>query len=152
MDKIDSFSGEHRFLSNFWYHPIRMGGEMYPTNEHAFQAAKTLQSKEREHIRLANTPGDAKHLGRVMTLRKDWEEVKLEVMYRINRQKFRYNEELKDKLLSTLGSELVEGNHWGDTFWGVCDGVGENHLGKILMRIRSELKAERADEDNPNED
>ncbi len=146
--KIEEFKGEYRFLSNFWYNPVRMGSRMYPTNEHAFQAAKTNVTSQRDEIRFASTPAQAKLLGRSVTLCENWEEIKLEVMYRINRQKFRYNEELKDKFLSTLGMELVEGNNWGDEYWGVCNGVGENHLGKILMHIRYELIQEMRDEDN----
>ena len=139
MEKIDSFSGEHRFLSNFWYHPIRMGGKLYPTNEHAFQAAKTLSPLQREMIQLAESPGMAKLLGRTVNLRDDWEEIKLDVMYQINLHKFA-NGTLRDKLVATGDAELIEGNHWGDKFWGVCDGEGQNHLGKILMAVREEAK------------
>lgn len=65
--------------------------------------------------------------------------MKLRVMELLLRQKFQIPE-LGAKLLSTGSAELVEGNHWGDTFWGVYNKVGHNHLGKLLMKIRSELQ------------
>jgi ribA/ribD-fused uncharacterized protein len=144
MQRIDSFSGEYRFLSNFWQHPVYMGGKRYPTNEHAFQAAKTTHVLEKEEIRGAETPGLAKRLGRTLSMRKDWEDIKQEVMYRINRQKFLYNDELGDRLIATGDAELIEGNHWGDTYWGVCSGQGQNHLGKILMRVREDVRHSRS--------
>jgi len=55
------------------------------------------------------------------------------------RQKFS-NPQLAKQLLDTKDFELIEGNTWGDTFWGVCSGKGQNNLGKILMQIRNELK------------
>lgn len=136
---IDSFSGEWRPLSNFWYAPVVYDGVTYPTNEHAFQAAKTLYTAQRERIQYAESPGEAKRLGRQVTLRPDWEEIKIEVMTDLNRQKYRDND-FRNLLLSTGDASLIEGNHWGDTFWGVCNGVGKNYLGKILMSIRDELK------------
>jgi ribA/ribD-fused uncharacterized protein len=136
---IDSFSGEWRPLSNFWYAPVMLDGITYATNEHAFQAAKTLDVSERVRILNAATPGIAKSLGRACTLRPDWEARKIEVMTDLNRQKYK-NPELRSLLLSTGDASLIEGNHWGDTFWGVCNGVGKNYLGKILMSIRDECK------------
>lgn len=137
---IDSFSGEWRPLSNFWYAPVKYDSIVYATNEHAFQAAKTLLVSERIHILGAVSPGEAKRLGRQVTLRPDWEEIKIAVMTDLNRQKYA-DPALRNLLLSTGDASLVEGNHWGDTFWGVCNGVGKNHLGKILMRIRDELQS-----------
>lgn len=136
---IDSFSGEWRPLSNFWYAPVVYDGVTYPTNEHAFQAAKTLFYDEREEIQCATSPGEAKRLGRQVTMRPDWEARKIEVMTDLSRQKYK-NPELRALLLSTDDASLIEGNHWGDTFWGVCNGVGKNYLGKILMIIRDELQ------------
>jgi hypothetical protein len=87
----------------------------------------------------APTPGESKKLGRRCPVREDWEEIKLSVMEELVRSKFS-NPKLSQKLLETNDKLLVEGNTWGDTFWGVCNGRGENHLGKILMKVRSELK------------
>lgn len=72
-------------------------------------------------------------------LRGDWEAVKDSVMYEICKAKFSQNPDLADQLVATKDAELIEGNTWGDRIWGVCDGVGENRLGKILMRIRAEM-------------
>lgn len=136
---INSFDGEYRFLSNFHESPIKEGVITYPTVEHYFQAQKTLDYEERLMIARAATPGEAKRMGRQVTLRKDWEDVKISVMEKGLRMKFAIPE-LRDKLLATGEEELVEGNWWGDTCWGVCKGVGANNLGKLLMKIREESR------------
>lgn len=137
---IDSFTGPYRWLSNFWIVPVMFEGVQYRSVEHAYVAAKTLDLDKREEIRAVETPGQVKRLGRKLTLRPDWDAVKLGVMEILLRSKFR-QEHLRKLLLSTGSVELIEGNTWGDTYWGVCDGVGENHLGKLLMKLRSEYAA-----------
>ena len=140
--KIDRFEGGYEFLSNFFMHPVTLDGVIYPSNEHAYQAAKSVNPDEREFVRACATPGQAKKAGRRnVTLRADWEEFKLKVMEDLVRQKF-HDSDLKKQLLDTGTSELIEGNWWNDTFWGVCNGKGEKHLGRILMKIREELKNE----------
>ena len=142
MNKIDSFRGEYTFLSNFYpcQSQILYEGEWYRSVEHAFQAAKSIDPQERRNLRqFCRTAAEAKKFGRTVTLRKDWNNIRLDVMYQIVRDKFTRNSDLQEKLLATSNSHLVEGNWWHDTFWGVCDGKGENHLGKILMRVRKEL-------------
>lgn len=134
---IDSFSGKYRFLSNFYPAKVSLDGWDFPTVEHAFQAAKTLDSNKRRQIQQAASPGDAKRLGRTVNLRADWEDVKIDVMRQLLRRKFA-DPFLLSQLLATGTEELIEGNWWRDTFWGVCNGVGENHLGKLLMEIRDE--------------
>ena len=86
-------------------------------------------------------PGKCKGMGRRVKLRPDWEQVKVGLMEEIVRAKFTQNEELKRLLLATGDKRLAEGNTWGDTFWGVDlrTGQGENHLGRILMKVRGEL-------------
>ena len=138
MKIIDRFSGEHRFLSNFFPSPIEVEGHIYPTVEHAFQAAKTNDESERATIRSCSTPGDAKKKGRRVTLREEWEKVKEAVMLQLLHLKFR-DPVLRAELLATDDAQLVEGNHWGDTYWGVCDGKGKNRLGYVLMQVRSEV-------------
>lgn len=138
---INEFVGEYRFLSNFYPAIVEMDGEIYPTVEHAYQAAKTTIQKIRSQIRSKSTPGGAKRLGdnrKFVTLRPDWEYIRVSTMENLVRQKFQ-NQDLKAMLVATGDQELVEGNSWNDTFWGVCRGVGDNNLGKILMKIRSEL-------------
>ncbi len=136
---ISSFSGPHRWLSNFWPAEVVLDGVAYPTVEHAYQAAKTLCPTEREFVRAATTPGAAKRCGKRITLRPDWDKVKSAVMLNLVRQKFDLDP-LGAWLLATADHELIEGNTWGDTFWGMCHGRGQNVLGKILMRVRNELK------------
>jgi N-glycosidase YbiA len=135
MERIDSFEGEYGFLSNFYPCRIYYNGLWYPSVEHAYQAAKTADLDERIRVQSAKTAGKAKRLGKSVTLRPDWEEVKLEIMRLLVYKKF-FDYELRKRLCETGAAELVEGNWWGDTYWGVCKGVGENHLGKILMKIR----------------
>lgn len=134
---IDKFEEENWFLSNFYPSPIVYEGIAYPTVEHAYQAAKTLDMRARQKISLLRSPNAAKKMGRIVDIRADWEEIKLAVMYDCLRLKFA-DPILKQKLLDTGSVQLVEGNWWGDVFWGVCKGKGQNHLGKLLMRIRSE--------------
>lgn len=139
--KIDQFKDGYDFLSNFFLHPVTLDGVVYLSNEHAYQAAKTLNITEREFVKTRATPGLAKKAGRKVTLRPDWEQIKLTVMEDLVRQKFQ-DATLKKQLLDTGTSELVEGNWWNDRFWGVCNGQGENHLGRILMEVREELTNE----------
>lgn len=139
MDKIDNFSGEYSFLSNFYYSPITYGHLTYPTSEHAFQAAKTEDKADELKIQKASTPGQAKKLGRKVTLIEDWERDKRRIMKSVLRRKFK-NLELSIRLKQTGDAELIEGNTWGDTYWGVCKGKGKNHLGKLLMDVRAELR------------
>ena len=143
---IDSFSGDYAFLSNYYPSVIPFtisDTELYnaPTVEHYFQAMKCCSDEECFGILAAKTPGEAKRLGRKCILRKDWEDIKVQVMRDALRKKF-INTDLSKRLLSTGEHFLVEGNHWNDTFWGVCEGKGRNMLGYLLMEIREELKNE----------
>lgn len=140
---IDQFTGEHYFLSNFFDPaPVVYDDTEYPTTEHAYQAAKTLDPEERRQIQKAPTPGQAKKLGRRVKLRRDWESIKDAVMLDLCRQKFR-DSRLRQLLLDTGDQELVEGNWWGDVYWGVCKGTGRNMLGKLLMQVRDEIRQEQ---------
>ena len=136
---IKVFDGEYAFLSNFYERKVEYKGITYGSSEAAFQAQKTLDTEERLQFATL-TPSQSKRKGRKVALRPDWEDVKVLTMYEIVRAKFTQNSDLAEKLIATGDEELVEGNYWHDTFWGVCDGVGTNFLGKILMRIRGELR------------
>ncbi len=129
MKRINGFKGEHRWLSNF----IGIDGE--PTVEHLYQAAKMTNEKDRNTILAAGSPGAAKRLAKDLPIRHDWSSIKLTIMEQLLIGKFT-KEPFKSLLLSTSGVYLEETNEWGDTFWGVCNGVGENNLGILLMRIR----------------
>lgn len=135
---IDHFSGEYRFLSNFWPARVELDGMTFPTVEHAYVAAKTTSIAKRESVACISHAGKVKRFGRTLVLREDWEEVKLGVMTDLVRQKFKHPD-LAQLLKNTREHDLIEGNTWGDTYWGVCKGVGTNHLGRILMMVRGEL-------------
>jgi len=149
---ITSFDGEYKPLSNFWYKPVLLegiafvDGTIYATNEHAYQAAKTLDFGRRIEIAAADTPGKAKRLGnhKNTIIRPDWSGVKREIMLDLIRQKFSYTD-MEYLLLSTGNQKLVEGNTWHDNYWGICscemcNGVGKNWLGKLLMFVRMEIQ------------
>jgi ribA/ribD-fused uncharacterized protein len=142
---IYSFQGEYRWLSNFFFcFPIMLDGEQYRSTEHAYQAAKFEFGSEHRHIiRMTPSAGFVKSYARryAKDINPEWNSLSLEYMYDLNYQKFRFKPDLQEKLLATGDLHIEEGNHWGDTFWGTCNGVGENHLGKILMRIREELRS-----------
>jgi ribA/ribD-fused uncharacterized protein len=146
---ITSFRGDYRFLSNFYPSPVPAlwgivadgSGVLFPTVEHAYQASKTSDFELRERILRAPTPSRAKQMGKSVPLSPGWEARKLLVMEELLRWKFLIPE-LRQQLLSTGNQTLVEGNSWGDTFWGVCNSVGENNLGKLLMKIRQEIHME----------
>jgi ribA/ribD-fused uncharacterized protein len=136
---IKGFRDSYRFLSNFWYVDIKYGDVTFPTTEHAYQAAKSNDPLDWYIILSCRTPGEAKMKGKSLPIRPDWDEIKLDVMYQINVKKYE-DDILRQKLLDTGDADLVEENSWGDVFWGMCNGKGENHLGKTLMRIREEIR------------
>lgn len=138
-EQISKFDGRYGWLSNFWPAEVEYDDEMYPSSEHAYQAAKTLDLEARKRIRLEPSPGRVKRMGRRLELREGWEEVKLVVMASILYDKFTRHPDLRQKLIDTGSAELIEGNNWGDRFWGV-DGTGKNHLGRILMALRDYLR------------
>lgn len=137
---ITHFRDEYFFLSNFFPLPKPMlyEGIAYPTSEHAYQASKMADNKGKNVIANARTAGETKVLARILPSRKDWEKTKLVTMEAILRIKFT-EPKLRKLLIDTYPARLIESNHWGDTYWGMCDGVGQNHLGKLLMLIRIEL-------------
>lgn len=144
--KIDRFEGEHEFLSNFYKSRVTYEGKWYPTLEHAYQAAKSVSTAERQIVGDAATPAIAKKLGRSVTIREDWDNVKVSVMTELVEQKFMQNPILGELLLGTGDAELIEGNWWNDKFWGVCRGEGKNMLGIILMNTREKLREKKVND------
>lgn len=135
---IEEFCGAYYFLSNFYVAPFTdVKGRMWPTVEHYYQAHKTPIKEEFKAIRLAETPGIAKQLGSKCSLRDDWNSARITVMRKALRYKFWQNTPLRVQLMSTHPRDLVEGNTWGDRFWGVCKGTGENMLGFLLCELRN---------------
>lgn len=143
-EPIGKFEGKYKFLSNFYPCKIIYEGIEYPSTEHAYQAAKTLNREHRQMIAELPTPGKAKKAGRVVDIREDWNDVKFQVMYDICKLKF-IQPEFKQRLLETGDAYLIEGNWWHDNTWGICGckkcpGTGLNLLGKVLMQIRADIK------------
>lgn len=139
---IFGFKDEFRWMSNFWPVEIPHEGQTWPSVEHAYQASKTRDPEEKAQIRGASTAGKAKRLGREITIRPDWEEVRFDVMLSLQRLKYS-DPSLACLLLATGDRYIEETNTWGDVFWGVCSGRGENKMGHILMQIRDELEEGR---------
>jgi ribA/ribD-fused uncharacterized protein len=146
---INKFRGNHFFLSNFYPHKIYWEDIWFPSSEHAYQAAKTLDKEERKRIALSPTPADAKRMGKKIMgkkikLRDNWEKIKYDIMMEILLIKFN-NPELKNSLAKTAGQLLEEGNWWHDNYWGNCycekceNIIGQNLLGKLLIKIRNML-------------
>lgn len=144
MNRIDEFSGKYHFLSNFFLCFVQYEGIEYHSSENAFQAAKSLNMDARKVFALKEvTPGMSKHLGRAIVLRPNWDTIKLVVMSDILAAKFS-DPTLAKLLIETGDAELIEGNTWGDTYWGVCNGKGTNFLGKALMDLRKKLTAKKS--------
>lgn len=140
---IAKFSGEYFFLSNFY-----PGGNN--TTEHYYQALKFKQEKLQNLVLAQPTPGDAKKMSRKLShyVREDWFDLSLVAMEICLRSKFESGA-LREKLIATYPAYLVEGNHWHDNFYGDCTCrkckpiEGENHLGKLLMKLREEYRGEQ---------
>lgn len=141
IQTIDCFEGKHAFLSNFFSHEISIFGKSYPSIEHAYQAAKATTEEDSELIHYAPTAAAARKCGRRIKVRDDWKSIKLSIMYALLRIKFS-DPVLRDKLLDTDCAILIKGNWWGDIYWGVHKGVGENWLGRLLMMLRANLRKE----------
>lgn len=135
---ITSFDGEHAWLSNFYPVAIKFDGLYFQSVEAAYQAAKTLDWNARKEIAKLG-PGGAKRYGKTVTLREHWCLSKVGIMEQLLAKKFR-DLRLCGQLLRTGDAELIEGNDWGDTFWGKCNGQGLNMLGVLLMQRRELLK------------
>ena len=144
MSMIKEFQGEYRWLSNFWPVEIPYKGRVFHNVENAFHSEKSNNPEFKDFCARELDPRVVKEQQREMIeLRSDWEEVKVGILEELTRIKFQHPE-LREKLLATEDEYLQEGNTWGDTFWGVDleTGEGENNFGKMLMKIREELKHE----------
>jgi ribA/ribD-fused uncharacterized protein len=134
---IDTFREEYWFLSNFY--PCTLfadDGNIYPSVEHAYQAYKTTDFSIREKIKNIKKPGGAKRFGRIFEKRTGWEFLKTGIMFNFVMLKFSTNKILQFKLVHTFPNSIVHDNSWGDIYWGICDNIGQNILGKMLMEIR----------------
>ena len=153
---INHFRGEYNWLSNFTKVTIEHKGITYPSVENFYMAMKTANvgahklialmppSKSKKFSREVIEPGGTiVGIDGKITLREDWHDIKLQVMEYGLEQKFS-QEPFKSKLIATGNQNLVEGNYWNDTFWGVDlkqnPNIGENHLGRLIMRVRDLIK------------
>lgn len=140
---IDDFHTKgNDFLSNFYPCVIQYGRFTFQSSECAYMSAKREDVEWKEFCE-SNPPAVVKKKSRTIKLRADWDRIKIQVMFDVLRLKFAIPE-LRDKLLATGDQQLIEGNTWGDTFYGVDvrTGIGRNFLGRILMKIREEIKEE----------
>lgn len=142
------FKDENAIYSNFYHVIIQYEGIVYPTVEHAYQAAKSKDAMYRRRIAALGPlqAGKAKRMGNKVKLREDWEIIKVSVMRNLLVIKFDY-EEFKVPLLASGDCMIVEGNYWHDNYWGdchcgrnECSIIGKNMLGKLLMKLRSQLR------------
>lgn len=144
---ITAFSGEYRFLSNFYPCTVQYEGMSYPSVEHAYQAAKTGDMPDRRKIANESSPFKAKRLGSKVKLKANWDSIKDSVMMSLLKQKFSQSD-LAEALINTGNEILIEGNTWNDKHWGCVyqngDWVGKNHLGKMLMVIRNQLAEKKS--------
>lgn len=140
---INSFRGYHAWLSNMYDCEIEFMGHKFKSVENAYMFAKRPNDLEWLNKCLNLSPGDIKKASRLITVREDWEVVKLSIMYELLKKKFT-QEPFRTDLLNTRGENIVEGNRWNDTFWGVDiksnPNVGENWLGRLIMDIRTKIK------------
>ena len=136
---IEEFRNEYRWLSNFWKSQFVLERKTCMSVEHWYQAHKTPDPHIAEAIRQLPSPGQAKKMGKGLVLRDDWEAVKDQIMCQGVEAKFSQDLYLRQRLIDTGDVELIEGNFWGDTYWGICKGAGLNKLGKLLMKVRKEL-------------
>jgi ribA/ribD-fused uncharacterized protein len=141
MKAILEFRGKYRFLSNFYPCRITFDGAQFMSVENAYQAAKVPPWERSPFTRC--TPGLSKRLSRVFALPSDWDLKKEGYMISFLDQKFASGTRLAGLLVATGDATIVEGNTWGDAYWGVCGGVGKNRLGELLMAKRSRLLVEK---------
>lgn len=135
---INDFSNDNFYLSNFYYSNITYEGIEYKSIEAAFQASKTTNFDIKKKLSLMS-PSQARVEGEKITPRENWDETKLIIMKELIILKFTFNPNLRNKLINTGNTSLVNNNNWGDKYWGVCDGEGDNRLGIILMEVRNLL-------------
>ncbi len=142
---IYEFRNEYSFLSNFYPCKVIYNGNVFNSSEHAYMSAKSNEDWWLNFCLTEIKPGKVKTMSKSIKLIDNWEEIKVKVMYDVLLSKFS-NEHLKMLLLNTGNENIVEGNYHGDKFWGVdlrqTPNIGENHLGRLQMGIRSKIKRE----------
>lgn len=139
---ILGFKENYGFLSNFYPCNVEYEGLLYPSVQHAYQAAKTFNLETRNKIKNLKNGFEAKNIGNSLQIRVDWQYVKADIMYELVKYKFSNDFELLGQLLQTGNMKLIECNNWNDKYWGMTQNrntkeyVGYNVLGQILMKVR----------------
>lgn len=141
---INSFRGENGFLSNFSDHKLTIAGLTFQTSEHAFQAFKTSDPEWFKQIAFAPNASESKRLAKICPMRDNWNVIRNYVMLNVLMEKFSFenNIGLTYQLINTYPKYLMEGNTWGDQYWGCTysitfrEWIGENKLGHLLMLVR----------------
>ena len=142
--EVKGFFGPYRWLSNFYPAVTKYQFATFPTSENAYQFAKAKTATPEFMQKMIHcSAGESKRIGQTVKLRPDWDEVRVALMFDIIYDKFNRNDDLYFKLINTGNKYLEETNDWGDQFWGVCDGYGQNMLGFVLMEVRSALLLNR---------
>ncbi len=134
--------GQWYMFSNFSAFAVYWENHLWMTAEHAYQAAKFEEPETRRQIRHALSAHEAKRLAKVFRSEADpdWPRRKLAVMEEILRAKLAQHEYVREMLIKTGKLEIIE-DSVTDCFWGRGrDWRGENHLGKIWMKLRAEIK------------
>lgn len=136
---VKGFFREYRWLSNFHDVPIMWMNMEFKSTEAAYQASKCLSIDGAKYFTILSGK-EAKKESRNIIVRPNWNLIKLDIMAQLVFQKFLNDIKLREKLVDTWPKYLEETNYWNDTFWGVCNGIGENNLGKLLMSTREYFK------------
>ena len=133
--------GWERDLSNFAPLDVSYDGEIWPTVEHAFQAAKCVRADDRRKVADAASPAIARRIGKRVELRSGWDDMRRELMVALCRDKLARHAELRERIVATGDEDLVHEAPW-DSFWGSGrTGKGRNELGKVYMELRSEISS-----------
>jgi len=142
--RVIKFYGKEHPLSNFYEAPFRIGSFIFPTVEHYYQSNKSSDIYERVDIIMADSPKEAKEIAKEIESPSDnWDDRKVIYMWKGVNAKFKQNDYLKQYLLDTGDAELIENSPY-DSFWGRGKNWdGKNMLGKMLMKLRSNIRNER---------
>jgi ribA/ribD-fused uncharacterized protein len=131
------------FLSNMYPCQINYNGYIFPSSENLYQFLKIPEKLQKDYINiyLNISPQESKKLSKINPIRKEWNKIRINIMYNVLKLKFDQNLDLKEKLLKIEGP-IVEWNNWNDKFWGkdLKTNEGKNWLGILLMRLREEYK------------
>ena len=140
-NKIGGFVGEYRWLSNYFPCRIEWDSRVYGSTEAAYHSGK-YPATERDVFTTLDPDGAKKLAHKKPYDTGAWETRKLRTMREVTWAKFSQHPELTKKLLATGDRYLEETNWWGDKFWGVYQGEGQNLFGRILMDTRARLSKE----------